>query len=202
MVRDGWPSTVTANPLLPTDGVTPPPLGPPPTPQPDCSTCRWPIHSWATIPASVHTSRTDTGPDGGFTQADLADLAKFPLVTIEKWQGQDAVNGEGERVFLWEEDAWAASIKQIKAVNPNISVVPWMDTMSVEPLKLSFSLHFRAIPPFAASEQASAARPGLLVQTVHTVPRLSGPFWSARSSHVRCFAGYAASMISLFPCLA
>lgn len=41
-----------------------PPLGPPPSPQPNCTTCRFPKHSWATIPASIHTSRTDTNEKG------------------------------------------------------------------------------------------------------------------------------------------
>ena len=34
-------------------------------------------------------------------------------------------------MFLWEEDAWVAAAKQIKAANPNASVVAWMDTMLV-----------------------------------------------------------------------
>lgn len=105
-----------------------PPLGPP---QPPCTTCRWPQHSWRNVPASVHTSRTDTGPDGTFTAADVADLAKFPLITMEKWQGTDAVDASGKRVFIWEEDAWINSARQIKAAAPNASVVAWMDTMLV-----------------------------------------------------------------------
>ena len=109
-----------------------PPLGPPPEPQPNCTACRWPKHSWATIPASVHTSRRDTGPDGTFTDADIANLVKYPLITIEKWQGVDAVDpATGKRAFIWEEDAWINSAKKIKAVNPAVSVVPWMDTMLV-----------------------------------------------------------------------
>jgi hypothetical protein len=105
-----------------------PPLGPPPAPSPNCTTCKWPKHSWDTIPASVHTSRSDTGPDGAFTDADMENLVKFPLITIEKWQGTDATDSSGKRVFLWEEDAWVNSAKKLKAKNPDVSVVPWMDT--------------------------------------------------------------------------
>ena len=42
------------------------------------------------------------------------------LAQLEKWQGFQAP------VFLWEEDAWVAAAKQIKAANPNTSVVAWM----------------------------------------------------------------------------
>ena len=108
-----------------------PPIGSIPPPQPNCTTCRWPKHSWATIPASIHISRTDTGPDGTFRAADMASIKKFPLVTIEKWQGVDAVDASGKRVFIWEEDAWINSAEQIHAANPDASVVGWMDTMLV-----------------------------------------------------------------------
>eukprot|EP00935_MAST-01C_sp_MAST-1C-sp1_P001718 g1718.t1 len=73
----------------------------------------------------------DTSPDGTFTAADLKDLVKFPLITIEKWQGTDNVDASGKRAFVWQEDAWVASAKQIHAANPDASVVGWMDTMLV-----------------------------------------------------------------------
>eukprot|EP00729_Bicosta_minor_P022847 gene22847-11301_t len=109
----------------------PPPLGPIPAPQPDCTTCKWPKHSWAHVPASVHTSRLDTTADGTFTAADLQDLIKFPLITMEKWQGQDAVDASGKRAFIWEEDAWSNAAAQIKSAAPDASVVGWTDTMLV-----------------------------------------------------------------------
>ena len=58
----------------------------------------------------------------------MESLVKFPLITIEKWEGPDATDSSGKRVFLWEEDAWVNSAKKLKAKNPNVSVVPWMDT--------------------------------------------------------------------------
>lgn len=120
-------SILASGTLLP----PPPPLGPVPTPQPDCTTCRWPVHSWDFVPASVHTSRKDTGPDGTFTAADLAVLVKYPLITMEKWQGTDAVDAAGNRSFIWEEDAWINAARQIKEARPDASVVAWMDTMLV-----------------------------------------------------------------------
>ena len=61
----------------------------------------------------------------------MENLVKFPLITIEKWQGTDATDSAGKRVFLWEEDAWINSAKKLKEKNPDVSVVPWMDTMLV-----------------------------------------------------------------------
>ena len=90
-----------------------------------CTTCKGPVHSWDHIPLSLHWATPETQSDGSFSAQDLQTVEKFPLVTIEKWQGSGAAN------FLWEEDAWVAAAKQIKGANPNASVVVWMDTMLV-----------------------------------------------------------------------
>ena len=57
-----------------------------------CSTCRGPVHSWATLPVSFHSSHSHTGPTGAFafSELDIETIRKFPLVTIEKWQGAAA----------------------------------------------------------------------------------------------------------------
>ena len=55
-----------------------------------CTTCRGPVHSWATLPVSFHSSHTHTGPTGAFSALDIETIRKFPLVTIEKWQGAAA----------------------------------------------------------------------------------------------------------------
>ena len=71
----------------------------------------------------IHTSTMSTGPTGAFGAAALEVLKKVPLVIVEKWQGVDAVDAGGKRVFLWEEDAWIAAAKSIKAVNPSAVVI-------------------------------------------------------------------------------
>ena len=91
----------------------------------ECPNCRHPTHSWDTLPVSFHSARTQTDSAGRWTAEDIQTISKFPLVTLEKWQGFQAP------VFLWEEDAWVAAAKQIKAASPNTSVVAWMDTMLV-----------------------------------------------------------------------
>ena len=63
-----------------------------------CPTCRGPVWSWATVPIFFHSSEPG-GPRGGFTDLELDTIARFPMVTIEKWQGADV------RPYLWEEDA-------------------------------------------------------------------------------------------------
>ena len=71
---------------------------------------------------------------------DLEVLQKFPLITIEKWQGMTAFstnvcnttgNCNSTNQFLWQEDAWVAAARQIKAVAPKASIVVWMDSVLV-----------------------------------------------------------------------
>lgn len=96
-----------------------------------CSTCIAPKHSWKTIPVSFHSSSVTTGPTGAFSDEDVEIIKRFPLVTIEKWQGSQAIDSSGQFLFLWEEDAMIASARKLKAANSNISIVVWFDTLLV-----------------------------------------------------------------------
>lgn len=89
-----------------------------------CSTCVGPTWSWATLPAFFHSSE-HAGPDGGFSPEALETITKFPIVTIEKWQG-DKIEPP-----IFEEQAWAVAAKLIKAINPKISVVVWLDSFRI-----------------------------------------------------------------------
>lgn len=134
-----------ASPPPPMPPLPPPPTPPPtPTPTPSgnrgvCLTCRGPVHSWDTIPVSFHSSAAATGPTGKFAEKDMEVIKRFPLVTIEKWQGMQArelsktaeTKAPGAPVFLWEEDAWLAAATQVKQASPNTSVVVWMDSTNV-----------------------------------------------------------------------
>ena len=86
----------TALPLLAASSSVPPV---------QCKTCVHPAHSWATMPVSFHSARDASNALGEFTAADMEAIAKFPLVTIEKWQGSLATDASNRSVFLWEEDA-------------------------------------------------------------------------------------------------
>ena len=87
---------------------------------------KFPVRSWETIPAFFHSSEHVTrANDGGFDQAALAIIEKFPMVTIEKWQG------DGVQPRISEEQAWAVAARQVKARNPRATVVVWLDSLRI-----------------------------------------------------------------------
>jgi hypothetical protein len=96
-----------------------------------CATCVHPSHSWDTMPVSFHSARDKSNALGEFSEADMEIIARFPLVTIEKWQGSLATDASNRSVFLWEDDAMVNAARAIKKASPNTSVVVWFDTMMV-----------------------------------------------------------------------
>ena len=50
---------------------------------------------------------------GELTQVDMEIITKFPLVTIEKWQGWLAEDSTNRSVFLWEQEAMVNAARQI-----------------------------------------------------------------------------------------
>jgi hypothetical protein len=94
----------------------------------------FPQHSWETLPVSFHSSALTTNALGEFSAAQLKTIARFPLVTIEKWQGVAAtVDGGADStpVFLWEETAMLNAAAQVKNRTPNTSVIVWLDSSNV-----------------------------------------------------------------------
>ena len=97
----------------------------------------FPVHSWATVPAFLHTSVLN---DAVFCAADLAVAARFPAITIEKWQGCNStvgcyqpnnLAGAGAVACLTQEEATLSAAAQIKAVRPAASVFTWTDSLRV-----------------------------------------------------------------------
>ena len=84
-----------------------------------CTTCKGPQWTWSTFPAFFHGSDPNGTAGGGFTEEALDTITKFPIVTLEKWQGAAI------EPYTWEEDAWVVAAKQIKARNPDITVIVW-----------------------------------------------------------------------------
>ena len=127
-------------------------------------------------------------------------LAKFPLVTLEKWQGvqafsttvcQETGNCNASNIFYWQEDAWVAAAKQIKAASPNTSVVVWMDTVLIytgwtwpevphhkhEPWKINYTWNPDAQQPcttghFRAAEFLESHKDEYLLQNQSDLPSL------------------------------
>ena len=121
------PHPAPRHPPTPPPSIPPPVICPEPL-EPDyvCQTCRRPDFSWNTIPVFIHVSKEDSL---AFGEADLQVLTKFPIVTIEKWQGCAAP------AYTYEEVAMLAAAKSVKdaaaAQRKHISVVVWFDSFRV-----------------------------------------------------------------------
>ena len=81
-----------------------------------------PVFSWATVPVFLHTS---SASEAVFNAADLAIAARFPAVTIEKWQGCAIPDGPTQ------EEATLATAAAIKALAPQTAVFIWYDSLRV-----------------------------------------------------------------------
>ena len=102
------------------------------------SAAHFPVHSWATVPAFIHTSVLN---DAVLCAADLVVFARFSAITIEKWQGCNATPGcyhpnnaaspSSSVVCASQEAATLAAAAQIKAASPNASVFTWTDSLRV-----------------------------------------------------------------------
>lgn len=108
------------------------------------------MFSWATVPSFIHTSVLN---DADFCEHDLAVLARFPAVTIEKWQAcnssvpscyvpgpqsdSDVPNGtevEPEPTSTacpTQQEAALTAAASIKALRPNASVFIWFDSLRI-----------------------------------------------------------------------
>jgi hypothetical protein len=81
----------------------------------------FPAHSWATLPVFLHTSDESRCV---WDASDLAIAARFPAVTVEKWQGCRLRGPTQEACSL-------ATASALRALRPNISVVAWYDSLRI-----------------------------------------------------------------------
>ncbi len=156
----GFTSAHVPLPPAPSPPPAPPPHYPPvpaPTPPPNpCTTCKGPVWSWDTFPVFFHSSDLGGGtgaPKGGFTKAALQTITRFPMVTIEKWQGSAV------EPYMYEEDAWLVAARQIKSINPNITVVVWFDSFRI------YTDDRRLNPDFAQPCTTGHFRPAQFLET-------------------------------------
>ena len=83
-----------------------------------CTTCRGPAFSWETVPKFIHTSNA-TGP---VNAGALALMAKFAMVTVEKFQG--ACGNEKTSSPACDQEAQIIEVlRGVKQINPNVSAV-------------------------------------------------------------------------------
>lgn len=92
----------------------------------------FPLHSWDTLPVFFHSSSMNLV---SWDDADLAVIARFPAVTIEKWQGCNSTpgcyGGVPEGPCPTQQDATLVVARRLKALRPNISIVTWTDSMRI-----------------------------------------------------------------------
>ena len=82
-----------------------------------------PQFSWNTLPVFFHSSNNS----GQYNEEALQTIAKFQMVTIEKWMGSDVQNVD-------DEDEMVMAMKAIKKVNPNVSTYFYMNSFMDIPL--------------------------------------------------------------------
>lgn len=91
--------------------------------------------SWATI-GDLTFFHSSTLNRLTFSQTDLLVVSKFPMVTIEKWQGCNSTPGcygsnNPPASCPTQEDATLATAAQLKSIDPTIFIVSWLDSLRI-----------------------------------------------------------------------
>lgn len=97
---------------------------------------RFPVHSWDTLPAFFHSSLMCTPT---WSPEDTHLISKFPIVTIEKWQGCNSTPGcyrpHGGPLpthpCVTQQEATLATASSLRALNPSIAIISWLDSLRV-----------------------------------------------------------------------
>ena len=71
-----------------------------------------------------------------FSDSDALLISRFPMVTIEKWQGCNSTPGcylssNPSSTCPTQEDATLATAKKLKTLEPTIFIASWLDSMRV-----------------------------------------------------------------------
>lgn len=117
-----------------------------------------PLWSWSTLPVFHHASKTV----GDYDAAQLAALARYPLVVIEKFQ---AVSAPGDN--RTEEERIIAACRGVKALSPSTACIFYLNSVI-------------AFPQYAYAQSLRATRPDLWLRDDRGVAiNMSGPGWPA-----------------------
>ena len=94
-----------------------------------------PMFSWDTLPVYFHSSNAS----GPYTEESLKTIAKFQMVTIEKWQSY-LVPG------VDDEDAMMHFMKKVKDINPNTATYFYMGAFADLPEMTRMAREFAQHP--------------------------------------------------------
>ena len=78
-----------------------------------------PQFSWDTLPVFFHSSNST----GQYNDDAMKIIARYSMVTIEKWMGYDVKNVD-------DEDEMAVAMKAIKALNSSVSTYFYMSSFA------------------------------------------------------------------------
>ena len=84
--------------------------------------CERPQFSWDTLPVFFHSSNAS----GLYNENSLKTIAKYSMVTIEKWQSFDVNTTD-------DEDAMVAVMKAVKSINPKTATYFYMNSYRDRP---------------------------------------------------------------------
>lgn len=96
-----------------------------------------PVFSWETLPVFFHSSNAS----GMYTEEALQVIARYPMVTIEKWQSYDIKT-------IDDEDAMAVFMKAVKGINPNVATYFYMNSFKVRPEMTRMARQFMQNPEY------------------------------------------------------
>jgi hypothetical protein len=82
-----------------------------------------PVFSWAHVPVFFHSSVMNISD---FSPSDLALIARFPAVTIEKWQGCGSSSSPPT-----QQQAALTAARALRALNPDVAIISWFDSLRI-----------------------------------------------------------------------
>ena len=102
------------------------------------SFAKLPEFSWDTVPVFFHSGNES----GLYSEKALQIIAKYPMVTIEKFQSYQVKN-------IDDEDDMVAVMKAVKEVNPNVATYFYMNSFKDRPEMTRMARQFDEHPEWA-----------------------------------------------------
>jgi hypothetical protein len=100
-----------------------------------------PNFSWDTLPVFFHSSNSS----GPYSSDALKVIAKYPMVTIEKWMGYDVKDVD-------DEDEMVMAMKAVKNINPNVATYFYMNSFKDRPEMTRMARELKENPDYALKD--------------------------------------------------